>query len=90
MIVRMGAREEDEKPTLPKVATVHEKTVTRAAEHAAQHAVRPARTRSESRQSARLTTSVTVHPDVLRAALKLAGGDASRLTILSATEVRVS
>jgi len=70
------------------VAGLHERTVVDAEQHAQTYA-RSAGRRSERRPRSGRVDVLTVHPDVLKAALKIAGGDASRLQILSATEVRV-
>jgi hypothetical protein len=50
---------------------------------------RRAATRRRNSHSGRVVTEVKVWPEVLEAALKAAGGDASRLRIVSDTEVWV-
>lgn len=79
MIARMQRRDE-----VRDIARLHVQTVTDAESHA-----RSRPRAAETRPRSRLTHHITVHPDVLRTALRLADGDASRLQIISATEVRV-
>jgi hypothetical protein len=67
------------------IARLHEETVRNAHDHLAA-CPRAAETRP---RSTRAETLVKVHPLVMAQALKLAGGDASRLQIISDTEVRV-
>jgi hypothetical protein len=70
------------------IVRLHEQTVQRADEHAQTYAGSAER-RSETRPRTRTTHHIVVNRLVWEAAKKLAGGDASRLQIISATEVRV-
>ncbi len=73
-----------ESAPIQRQARLHEETVQRAEQHASAYAERVKRVK----QSAPVTT-IRPHPDVWSYALKIAHGDASRIRILSESEVRV-
>lgn len=82
MIWRMSPREDEEPTTLPKIATVHERTVRAAAEHAERAADAAPRARAaEARPRSSRVDHVVVDPLIMKTALRLADGDATRLTI---------
>lgn len=70
-----------------KDASVHEKTVQDAQKHADAH--KKPRRRSRPTRKAVTTKEIKVDPRVWKAAFAAAGGDPSRLKIISATEVLV-
>lgn len=74
--------------TLPKIATVHESTVKKAQalvdEQAKVHSIRT------GHQRRTVTHYVKVDPRVWKTALRLANGDATRLTVVHETEVIVN
>lgn len=73
--------------TLPQVARVHESTVKRAQEHADAAKVHRIRTGHQHRT---VTHYIKVDPRVWKAALGLAEGDATRITVVHKTEVIVN
>lgn len=91
MLGGMSPRDEaDEPTTLPKIATVHERTVRRAAEHVERAGEAPPRARAaEARPRTSRAEHIVVDPRVMKTALRLADGDASRLQINRDGSVRV-
>lgn len=69
------------------IASLHEQTVVDAARHAGAYTRRARAAASRPRTGA--LTNLIVDRAVWREAMKLAGGDGKRITIVSATEVRV-
>lgn len=72
---------------LSSVSGLHEQSVIDAEQHAETYA-RPTR-RSRRRPRSSAVSIIHVDERVLRTALRLAAGDASRLTLVSSTEIIV-
>lgn len=74
---------------LPKVARVHESTVSKAQKHAEEAGKRMAKRSTRKGRRSSPVREVKVDPRVWKEAMLLAGGDATRIKVIDATNVIV-